>query len=114
MLIALMGGCATTEAPPAAPPPRAEPTGPTDQLDKNQVVAGMSAVKGAVVQCYRGRKPGVYFADVIIDGSGRISRVNVRGADLATDDCVGQAVAGAVFPPFTGPPMLVSYPYLLR
>jgi hypothetical protein len=52
--------------------------------------------------------------EITIVPTGHVGRVDVRGPDIETDDCIGRAVARAEFPQFSGPPMPITYPYVLR
>jgi hypothetical protein len=89
----------------------------TTQLDKAAIVYGMGAVKGAVLACFdEYRVPGMATATLTIERSGHVSRVGITGqfAGTPTGECVERAVHAASFPPFTGEPQTINYPYILR
>lgn len=134
-LVATFLGCAATTPPPLAPPPpppqcagewRALPTGdtaPIDALDKNMIVAGMKSVAPCVQACvpppprhwYSSPQTFVFNVAVTIAGSGQPSaHVVSRDIPPALGGCFEAAVNKASFPPFTGPPMSIVYPYVLH
>jgi hypothetical protein len=99
------------------PPTDAPPTDgpPPEQLDKAAIVAGMSRIAPRVRACFdQYRVIGVWTATLTIVNSGQVSKVHVAGPHLETANCIGNAVAGAIFPPFTGAPLTISYPYVIR
>jgi predicted Zn finger-like uncharacterized protein len=88
-----------------------------DQLEKSQIVQGMSSVKGKVGSCYDQFKvPGMASVNVTIQKSGSISNASVGGsfAGTPTGSCVEKAVKGAHFPKFKGSAMSLTYPFMLR
>jgi hypothetical protein len=91
--------------------------GPEDpgRLDKCDIVNGMSRVKRAVAACYL-EQAGMAAVNVTISPAGCITSAVVGGtfAGTKTGECVAAAVRKAVFPAFTGPPMTLTYPFMLR
>jgi len=88
-----------------------------EQLEKSQIVGGMSGVKGKVGSCYDQYKvPGMASVNVTIGKSGSVSSATVGGsfAGTPTGACVEKAVKSAHFPKFKGAPMSLTYPFMLR
>jgi hypothetical protein len=88
-----------------------------EQLEKGQIVGGMSRVKGKVGACYDQFKvPGMAMVHVTIQKSGSVSAASVGGSfsGTPTGGCVEKAVKGASFPKFKGAPMSLDYPFMLR
>jgi hypothetical protein len=88
-----------------------------EQLEKGQIVGGMSKVKGRVAGCYDQFKvPGMASVNVTIQKSGAVSSATVGGAfaGTPTGSCVEKAVKSASFPKFKGSPMSLTYPFMLR
>jgi predicted Zn finger-like uncharacterized protein len=88
-----------------------------DQLEKGQIVGGMSKVKGKVAACYDQFKvPGMASVNVTIQKSGSVSNATVGGAfaGTPTGSCVEKAVKSASFPKFKGSAMSLTYPFMLR
>lgn len=88
-----------------------------EQLEKGQIVGGMSKVKGKVAGCYDQFKvPGMASVNVTIQKSGAVSSATVGGAfaGTPTGSCVEKAVKSASFPKFKGSPMSLTYPFMLR
>lgn len=85
------------------------------KLDVDDIVRGMEQVKPAVNRCFDLYKAsGLFSVGLTIVGDGHVASVRVRGPHVPTNDCVGHAVATAEFPPFSGPPQSVVYPFVLR
>ena len=105
---AALVGCAA-ESPDvrnAANPPRA-------QLSVDENVTGMRRIKPDVERCFdRYNTSGLFSVALRIVGDGHIAYVHVNGPDVPTSDCVGHAVAAATFPPFSGAPQSVVYPFV--
>jgi len=88
---------------------------PREQLDKSDVVAGMGRATSNVRECYdRYKRPGTYMTKVVIGGSGIITEADASGPDADTALCVRSAVMTATFPKFSGAPMPIEYPFVLR
>jgi hypothetical protein len=114
VLAVALAGCASME-PASNLPPRRPWSEPREQLDKGDIVYGMHQVQPAVGLCFdRYRQVGMFSVAFTVAGSGRITSVSVRGPHVETNDCVGQAVATATFPPFSGAPQSIVYPFILR
>jgi predicted Zn finger-like uncharacterized protein len=104
-------------APREAPPPPADDPSLPEQLQRGDIVSGMSAVSSRVHGCFEQYKvPGTAMVALVIAKSGRVQSANVQGAlaGTPTGDCVGRAVKGASFKKFRGSSMSISYPFILR
>jgi hypothetical protein len=78
---------------------------------------GMRPIKARVQECYeRFKVPGMVTVTLTIAPSGRVSSVTAIGrfAGTATGACVANIVKGATFRPFNGPPVTMTYPFVLR
>jgi len=85
------------------------------QLDVDAIVVGMQEVKPAVQACFdRYKAAGLFSVALTIVGDGHVASAHVLGPHPPTNDCVGHAVFAARFPPFSGPPQSVVYPFVLR
>jgi hypothetical protein len=69
------------------------------------------AMHAELAQC-AGGKHGTTFANVTIQGSGRVSYSLIEGAFAGTEagSCMARALRAATFPVFVGPPFKVRYP----
>jgi predicted Zn finger-like uncharacterized protein len=88
-----------------------------DQLDKQQIVGGMTRVKSRVADCYTQYKvPGMVSVALTIGNSGHVTNATSGGsfAGTPTGDCVARAVKSATFPRFKGSPQSINYPFILR
>jgi hypothetical protein len=97
----------------SAPPPAS--AGSPEPLSKAAVIAGMDAVKPAVMHCYdRFRVRGVVTVNVVIGRDGTVGRAATVGsfAGTPTGACVEAAVKAARFPPSQG--LSTPYPYRLE
>jgi hypothetical protein len=85
--------------------------GPPAQPSREQVRDVMLAMHSQLARCVRD-KHGTTFANVTIQGSGRVSYSLIEGAFAGTEagSCMARALRGATFPPFAGPPFKVRYP----
>lgn len=111
-----------TEAAPAAEvevsapeaPEVSEPEAPAlpEKLSRDQVRAGLDAVRSQVLQCTNGTY-GRVLADVTISGPGRVSHAVIEGTFAGTNagSCMARAIRGAKFEPFSGPEISVRYPF---
>jgi hypothetical protein len=94
-----------------------DPNAPPRTLSRSQIVDGMRSVKPGVQACYdRYKVAGLASVQVRIGNSGRVDYARVRGLfkDTPTGRCVAAAVRGARFPRFTGEPITITYPFILR
>jgi hypothetical protein len=86
-------------------------------LSRAQFVMGMQSTKMRVAACLQQFKsPGMALVVVTIVPSGSVSQAKVSGvfSQTPTGRCVEDAVKSGRFPAFTGAPMSVSYPFMLR
>jgi hypothetical protein len=114
-LIAAAALVACASNPPPTQRQSRAPSDPREQLDKADIVAGMGRIKPRVGECFdRFHRPGVFSVALTIASSGRVASVHVTGPDLETGNCIGVAVAKATFPPFTGEPQSIVYPFVFR
>ena len=77
----------------------------------------MNAVRDSAAACFqRFHVPGTALAQTVIGGDGRVASCTVVGIlrETPTGDCVCAAVGTAKFDRFSGPPMHVIYPFMLR
>jgi hypothetical protein len=87
------------------------------QLSRGEIVAGMRAVSGRVHACFDAYKePGTAMVSVQIVGDGSVRSATVLGklAGTQTAQCLTRAVESASFRKFSGSPMSISYPFILR
>jgi hypothetical protein len=104
-------------APAGAPPVllvkplEAAPTSPSEQPSRDQVRDTMLAMHTALSAC-AGDKHGTTFANVTVQGSGRVSYSLIEGAFAGTEagSCMARTLRAATFPHFAGPPFKVRYP----
>ena len=81
------------------------------------IQAGMRAIKGAVQRCYdRYKVPGLANVQVRIGRTGLVESARIRGifSQTPTGACVAAAARRARFPRFTGDPITITYPFILR
>jgi hypothetical protein len=107
------------EAPAPAPPMPSVPSAPAESLSPSVIQKGLASVRDRVRACKDKLPAGatVVNAEVVIARDGSVSEVGVDG--LGTDDadatkCLEQAISEAQFPPFTGEPRIVRYPFTLK
>ena len=87
------------------------------QLDQTAIDVAMERVRPIVSACVvGGRRNETWNVRVTIgpDGHPTDVRVDNEQPDPQMAACLEGAISGAVFPPFSGPPMTVSYPYFVR
>jgi hypothetical protein len=86
------------------------------QLSQEQMVRGMACAKWPVVACYdHYREPGLAQVSLEIAPGGAVSSASASGLKSALESkCVEDAVRKLQFPQFAGPPMRLSYPFMLR
>ena len=82
-----------------------------DQPSRDQVRDTMLAMHGAMAACAAG-KHGTTFANVTVQGDGRVSYSLIEGAFAGTEagSCMARTLRSATFPRFAGPPFKVRYP----
>lgn len=85
--------------------------GPPAQPTREQVRDVMSAMHSQLAQCVQD-KHGTTYANVTIQGTGRVSYSLIEGAFAGTEagSCMARALRSAKFPEFVGPPFKVRYP----
>jgi outer membrane biosynthesis protein TonB len=83
-------------------------------LSADDFKAGMGAINGRAIGCYKGT-PGTVSVRVAIGPDGHVQKVTVTGpfAGTPSGDCVAAAVKGATFPPWDGSPQSFGYSFLL-
>jgi predicted Zn finger-like uncharacterized protein len=82
-----------------------------DQLTRDQISSGFKGVN--LGSCKGEGASGTYMVKLTIGRNGRVSDANVSsGGD--GKDCVAKAVKGAHFPEFSGDPMSLTYPFIVR
>lgn len=81
------------------------------QPTREQVRDVMSAMHSELARCARDQH-GTTYANVTIQGSGRVSYSLIEGAFAGTEagSCMARALRSAKFPEFVGPPFKVRYP----
>ena len=102
---------------PLEPADGARSTSVPDRLDPLALQQGMRPVNARVQECHEHFKvPGMVMVIVTIAPSGHVSSATVieRFAGTATGQCVANMVREATFAPFTGPPVTLTYPFVLR
>jgi hypothetical protein len=82
-----------------------------EQPSREQVRDTMLAMHSTMAACAAG-KHGTTFANVTVQGDGRVSYSLIEGAFAGTEagSCMARALRSATFPPFAGPPFKVRYP----
>ena len=92
-------------------PKAAEKKDLPEQLSRDQISSGFKSANTAA--CKGEGASGIYNVKLTIGRNGRVSDANVvSGGD--GKDCVGKAVKGAKFPEFSGDPMSLTYPFIVR
>jgi hypothetical protein len=83
-------------------------------LSSADIKKGMSSVAAKAQGCYNGTQ-GTAAVKLVVDPSGKVSKVSVTGAFAGTPvaACVEKAVKGASFPAWDGGPQSFGYSYLL-
>jgi hypothetical protein len=105
---AALVGCAAE-----SPEARTGSSRPRAQLAVDDITNGMQRVRPEVERCFdRFQSSGFFSVALRIVGDGHIAYVHVNGPHVPTNDCVGHAVAAATFPPFSGAPQSVVYPFI--
>jgi len=88
------------------------------QLDNASIDVGMERVRGQATACVAQGHGGTdWIVRLTIRSDGHPSEVHVDSAetpDPMVSTCLEGVISGAVFPPFSGPPMDVTYPYSVR
>jgi hypothetical protein len=86
-------------------------------LSRNDILTGMRSVQPRVTACYgQYHVPGTATVSMSIAPNGKVQSANVVGslAGTPSGDCVVRAARAATFARFSGPPMSVQYPFVLR
>ncbi len=107
---------AEPEEAPRKKEPAVDPNLPS-QLSQAQVMSGIRRVKGTVQGCFdKYKEQGLVQVKITIAPSGGVTASTVTGkfAGTQTGDCVGTAVKAARFDKFSGSPMAITYPFMLR
>ncbi len=105
---------------PSAEKKPAEAAGPAlpEKLAQGDVKKGMGSVKARVQACYDQFKiPGTIKLKVKIEADGSVGSADVVDPKFAGTDtgaCVASAVKTAKFPAVSGPPLVISYPFILQ
>jgi hypothetical protein len=96
---------------PLAAAPNDAASGLTDQPSREQVRDTMLALHTKMAACAAG-KHGTTFANVTVQGDGRVSYSLIEGAFAGTEagSCMARTLRSATFPHFAGPPFKVRYP----
>jgi hypothetical protein len=113
-LLVLLAACGTTQG-------STRGDGKTGaQLDSSAIDVGLERVRGTIAACLRGGRGGGFGGPssgftihMTIRNDGHVGAVSVdaEGLDPLVGQCLENAIATAEFPPFSGPPMVVAYPY---
>jgi hypothetical protein len=106
----LLGGCASMQEESRA--------GANTPLDNTAIDVGLEHVRGEASRCVgQLREPTTWMVRLTIRGDGHVTEVHADNADLpdpTVSMCLENAIARAVFPSFTGPPMSGTYPFELH
>jgi len=97
--------------------PAAPPGALYETLGRSQIQAGMRALKGAVQACYdRYKIPGLVNIQVRIGRTGVVQSARIKGMFAGTPSgaCVARAARQARFPRFSGNPITITYPFIMR
>ena len=85
------------------------------QLDNASIDVGMERVRGMAAACVAQGHGGTdWIVRLTIRPDGHPTEVHVDSTetpDPMVSSCLEGVIASAVFPPFSGPPMSVTYPY---
>lgn len=84
-----------------------------EQPSRNEVQAGIEQIRPALNTCAAGAH-GTVFANLTIQGSGRVSYSAVEGefTSGSVGSCMARALRSASFPQFSGPSLKVRYPFV--
>ena len=100
--------------PTPAAPEVSEPEAPAlpEKLTRDQVRAGLDAMRSQVLQCTNGTY-GRVLADVTISAPGRVSHAVIEGTFAGTNagSCMARVLRSAKFPAFSGQDISVRYPF---
>ena len=98
------------------PPPTYDPL-TDDHLWKQDIIDGMGPISARAACCYRAyRARGLFkvLVEIAPDGNVTAAREDDSHAGTPTARCIEGAVKEAKFPAFSGPPMVITYPFMLR
>jgi len=87
------------------------------RLARSDVLSGMRQVRPRAQACFkRHGQPGLANVRLTIAPTGRVTSAETKGlfAGTPTGACVEQAVRTARFSTFNGPPLTVTFPFILR
>jgi hypothetical protein len=90
---------------------------PATQLSRVEIIVGMIPIRPRVKCCHaKYQVDGLANVRVVIGRDGVIRAAHVLGtlAKTPTADCVEKAVKLARFPKFSGSPIQINYPFMLR
>jgi hypothetical protein len=113
--VLLLAACAASE-----PESRSEsttPAGGSGTLDNTAVDVGMERVRPIVTSCLGPGRTGTTWnvrLTIRNDGHPTDVRVESETEDPTIAACLEGAISGAVFPPFSGPPVTVTYPFYVH
>lgn len=113
----LLAACASEPSYPPPQTPAAHAGDIPETLTRRQVEDGMRAVVPDVRACFHQRgASGTVTLNVTIPGTGDAGAVSVTGefADTPLGDCAAAAARSASFPKFSGPPIRITYPFVVR
>jgi hypothetical protein len=113
--VALLAGCATTAATPAASCPQGHKDAPHPA--KALVIEAFHRVKPLVGACFdQSHAAGTYLVNIDVAADGALERVCVDGdGEPATSRCIEEAArSGLHVPPSDGGPYSLTYPFMLR
>ena len=112
-LALLLAACAAAPA-----DTRGHAATPAAPLDDSAIDVGLEHVRAAAGACVGAlREPSTWMVRLTIRNDGRVTEVHADNADLpdpTVSMCLENAIARAVFPGFTGPPMTTTVPFELR
>lgn len=97
--------------------PAADKVATKKKLERSDIKDGMKSILPRVSACYDQYKvPGTVSVKVSIANTGVVTQATATGkfANTETGACVAKAVSQATFPEWDGPPMSISYPFLLQ
>ncbi len=92
-------------------PKAAEKKDLPEQLSRDQISSGFKSANTSA--CKGEGASGIYNVKLTIGRNGRVSDANVVSGGEGKD-CVAKAVKGAKFPEFSGDPMSLTYPFIVR
>ncbi|PSM30592.1 hypothetical protein BVG81_009730, partial [Haliangium sp. UPWRP_2] len=82
-----------------------------EQLSRAQISSGFKTANTSV--CTKAGASGLYNVKLTIGRNGRVSDAHVISGDYGKN-CITEAVKKATFPEFSGDPMSLTYPFIVR